>query len=350
MTALLRLQQNDHTLRTLYLGDDHDSFPPNADIAGYNSNFTAIGTAIGSNTKLKELVMDTRFLEFWGEDGEESDTFFNGIRTNTSINEFRYVGNAADDYIEEREGLLHKICQTYQDNHVHLTHLRIEETDLRNLEDVVIDTIRSCTNLIDISLYECGLSFQQIIAIAQELPRRQLKSLRLDTNRPSLYGNLDAPVEQLNQNVAEVYCNLVCDTSNGIDSIYSSHHTIEELMFSHYNGKYEIRPRLRSLLDINSIAHKYHVAKLKVILFSSNIDMSVLFEVGGGEDGERTIKALPYVVDTFFDSALEAIRTNSKLSHRNDYIETVDKRKLSAIYQFTKAMPTLFEGIKTLGD
>jgi len=349
MTALLRVQQNDHTLRRLYLGLDDDQLPD--DIAGYNQhqNFTAIGTAIGGNTKIKQLVMDTRLLNFWGEDGEESDVFFNGLRTNTSINDFRYVGSAADDHIEEREGLLHKICQTYQDNHVHLTHLCIEETDLQNLEDVIVDTIGSCTNLIDISLCECGLSIQQIIAIAQDLPRRQLQSLRLDTNFPSLHGVLNPPVEQLNQNVADVYCNLVCDTSNGIDSIYSSHHTIEELMFSHSNGMYEIGSRLQSLLDINSIANKYHVAKLKVILFSSNIDMSVLFEVGGGEDGERTIKALPYVVDTF-DSALEAIRTNSKLSHRNDYTETVDKRKLSAIYQFTKAMPTLFEGIKTLGD
>ena len=338
MSALLRVQQNDNTLRTLYLGLDEDEFCPTDDIAG-------------GNTKLKQLVMDTRLLNFWGEDPEESDVFFNGLRTNTSIDDFRYVGNAADsEYIEERdEGLLHKICQTYQDNHVHLTHLCIEDTDLRNLEDVVADTLRSCTNLIDISICECGLSIQQIIAIAQALPLRQLKSLRLDTNRPSLHGAVNPPVEQLNQNVAEVYCNLVCDTSNGIDSIYSSHHTIEEMRFSHSNGKYEIGPRLRSLLDINSIADKYHVAKLKVILFSSNIDMSVLFEVGGGEDGERTIKALPHVVDTF-DSASEAIRTNSKLSHRNEYIETVDKRKLSAIYQFTKAMPTLFEGIKTLGD
>ena len=82
--------------------------------------------------------------------------------------------------------------------------------------------------------------------------------------------------------------------------------------------------------------------------------MSVLFEVGGGGDGERTLKALPYVVDTF-DSALEAVHSNSLFNKygnenaRDNTYKSVDRRKLSAIYQFARSMPLLFEGIQTLG-
>ena len=60
------------------------------------------------------------------------------------------------------------------------------------------------------------------------------------------------------------------------------------------------------------------------------MDMAPLFELDAKE-GEQNIKALPYVVDWFG-------RDMGALEVKYNLVE----RKLSAIYQFAKAMPLLF--------
>ena len=63
--------------------------------------------------------------------------------------------------------------------------------------------------------------------------------------------------------------------------------------------------------------------------------MEPLFEWNMEEEGERDLKALPYVV-ACFERADEAV--GNELRGRG-YIH---KKKLSAMYQFAKAMPLLF--------
>jgi len=361
---LLRVQQNDSALKELYLGDQVGApFDDGGDTAAYNHDFAAIGTAIGNNTNLERLIIDTRVgedgsgLDFFGDE-EEADVFF--LRNNSSISNLRIVSD--NDYIHDRDRVVHKVLLAYQDNHTHLINLCIEDINLSNISDLLLETVQCCTNLEGIEIHEinntfpadyiatiatlrcfmnlkqithCGRVFspEQLIAIAESLKGHPtLEILRL-----SVYME-----NQLNQNAKDAFSKLLCDKSS-IRNIYSSNHTIREI-----KGVQGIK-QFSFLLCLNEDTNKSRVAKTKIILFTSQIDMSILFEVGAREDGERTIKALPYVVKSF-DSALEAIRTNSKFSHRNEDIETVDKRKLSAIYQFTKAMPTLLEGIKTLGD
>ena len=67
--------------------------------------------------------------------------------------------------------------------------------------------------------------------------------------------------------------------------------------------------------------------------------MEPLFEwdVGGDGNGERNLKALPYVIG-WFGQAKEAV-ADVEESYK------LDERKLSAIHQFSLAMPLLFEGI-----
>ena len=63
--------------------------------------------------------------------------------------------------------------------------------------------------------------------------------------------------------------------------------------------------------------------------------MEQLFEWNMEGDGERDLKALPYVV-AWFDKAGEAVADDEEES------VVVDVRKLSAIYQFAQEMPLLF--------
>ena len=91
------------------------------------------------------------------------------------------------------------------------------------------------------------------------------------------------------------------------------------------------------LLKLNKNPNKSHVI-MKKILRSHPIDTS-LFELGL-EEGERNLKALPYVID-WFDRAKVAVE-EEYLGNDISYPYDVDRRKLSAIYQFAQAMPSLF--------
>ena len=79
---------------------------------------------------------------------------------------------------------------------------------------------------------------------------------------------------------------------------------------------------------------------------------------GTDEGGEQTLKALPFVID-WFERAEEAVAEkdnsdsddDSSISDDDgDEKERLDvgKRTLSAIFQFAKAMPLLFEPISRL--
>ena len=54
-------------------------------------------------------------------------------------------------------------------------------------------------------------------------------------------------------------------------------------------------------------------------------------------EGEQTLKALPHVINWFGRAKVVAAADDE------DY--NIERRKLSAIFQFTKAMPLLREGV-----
>ena len=64
------------------------------------------------------------------------------------------------------------------------------------------------------------------------------------------------------------------------------------------------------------------------------VDMEPLLELDS-EDDERKPKALPYVID-WFD------RRGRESQTRNEEVDSINARKLSAIYQFARAMPLEF--------
>ena len=66
--------------------------------------------------------------------------------------------------------------------------------------------------------------------------------------------------------------------------------------------------------------------------------MTQLFEWGSGD--ERNIMSLPYVI-AWFERAREAA-ISSIIDRDDDYNYQVEERRLTAIYEFTLAMPILF--------
>jgi len=98
------------------------------------------------------------------------------------------------------------------------------------------------------------------------------------------------------------------------------------------------------------------VAINKILKYHPNIDMEPLFEWDA--DDEQTLKALPFVIG-WFERVEEAVAEkdnsdsddDSSISDDDgDEKERIDvwKRMLSAIFQFAKAMPLLFEPISRM--
>ena len=96
---------------------------------------------------------------------------------------------------------------------------------------------------------------------------------------------------------------------------------------------------LRFLLLVNAIPNKRHVAIKKILKYHPNINMEPLYN--WDVDGERTLKSLPYVI-AWFDKAREAVDERLEDEDEDEYNYQVDEKKLSAVYQFTRAMPLQF--------
>ena len=80
-----------------------------------------------------------------------------------------------------------------------------------------------------------------------------------------------------------------------------------------------------------------HIAMRKILKYHPSIDMEPFFEWNMEGEGERDLKALPYVI-AWFERAREADADDEGWEESYN----IGERKLSAIYQFAKAMPLLF--------
>ena len=127
-----------------------------------------------------------------------------------------------------------------------------------------------------------------------------------------------------------VLSRLLANTSS-ISSTYSSNHTLEKLKMDSRDHHIE------TLMRINRSSNdKSHVAMRKILKYHPNMNMVPLFEWNMEGDGERDLKALPYVI-AWFERAVEAIADDEE---RKNY--KIRERKLTAVYQFAKAMPLMF--------
>ena len=395
--TLHEVKTNIASMTRLWLGDDIAGAQPAVDDGVFNSSdsrdYTKLGNYIGGNTNLQQLKVSLRVG--WGRISSYYSSnsmtalegLYDGLKRNSSISELiLHCGNTnLVEYGRGHEVL--KILKTYQVNSSHLTILCIDRANLERISScyVIADTLRSCTNLRKFTLGNCSLSDEQLLpmieaiggnhkieelclyghrigdssyeAIATTLledPNTNLRILNLSNNvvRENDNGAVaiinglarNTKLEELSfagdwghnnyfdESVVDAICRLVCDTSS-VNNTYLSNHTLKSIYL--VPDSIEGLNKLQSLAstDVNEDPNKSHEAIRKILKHHPNIDMEPLFE-WDAEDGERNLKALPYVIG-WFNRARAVPRKNVSTS-------VVDTRKLSAIYEFAKAMPVLF--------
>ena len=362
-----------------------------------HNDFYRLGVAVGENTHLIELEIDVSNII--QSDTSTFQTLFDGLKHNSSICNLHIKGSSRNHLCDV--GI--EILRAYQVNSNQLTHLSVTyflSLQQNGGDGVLADTLRCCTNLKSIDLYRCRITDEQLLPMVDAVrghrqlerwilslnsignvgyealvallgePNCSIQFLNLEandinlthegtinladglTNNTKLHTLIlgDNPIDrnaELNVDpsiVEDIFTQLVCDTSS-ISSTFSSNHTLSGLSLplvqvQQLTENVFKNTKLTSLLKLNKGVDKGHVAMKKILKYHPNINMEPLFEFVGTEDDERNLKALPYVID-WFDKAKVVI-----VEEVEEYY--IDERKISAIFEFTRAMPLLFEGIKSL--
>jgi len=381
--TLQRISQNDHTLTMLFI-DDHRNDRHNRGSTGiFNSrsrdDFSRLGKHIAKNEHLKRLRLHVNNIP--ALDDSNGD-FYNGLRQNSSIRDLLVWDGSLI------EGVLYELLKVYQDNN-RLTNIGVVgATNLRNGGvNIITATLQRSTYIEMIHLAACNIADEQLLPIIDAARGlRSLTELSLNNNRIGNVGCeilstlLDDPNSSLqtlqimsnnisnegavilakslanntrlkqlyiennitDHQVEDFFSKLLCNTSS-INSIHSSNHTFEKLTINDddegtRNGGLRSK-HLQSLLLVNEIPNKRHVAIKKILKYHPNINMEPLYD--WDIDGERTLKSLPYVI-AWFDKAREAVDERLEDENEDEYDYQVDEKKLSAVYQFTRAMPLQF--------
>jgi len=395
-----RIERNDDTLTELgicntgaNLSDDGRFFT-----SSNGDDYSRLGRSIQRNTNLRTLYVK---LDSIGLSITNSG-FFEGIKNNSSIRKFKLSGYS-DDTRSPIGDVGCELLKSFQENNSNLATLRIWACNIRNASERVIinTTLGSCTNLKTFNFNYNNMTGEELLPMVEAMRgNRSLEVLNLWSNRfgtvgctplatlladsncnvhtlslgdnqignegantlvNSLVSNnklkkLELGLSEFEQSqVEDAFTGVLCNTSN-INSIHSSNHTLEKLSLN-LDEEETMGIQLASLLKMNKGNNKKYVAIKKILQHHPNIDVDQLFEWGSGD--ERNLMALPYVID-WFDRAGEAVKhddesvssddssdysdsDDSSVSNNNDnYDYQVEERKLTAIYEFTLAMPVLF--------
>ena len=370
--TLLRVEQNDDTLKKLSIGSIDGGF-----------DFNRLGIAIATNNFITKLWVHLDDSLPRGITGTE---FYDGLKQNSSISNLLIECNVNSRDLN-RVG--RKILEAYQENSVNLTNISISNAaNLHNGGAVGITTaLECCTNLESINLFNCNITAEQILPMVDAMKGLQsLEQLFLNDNRigyrdalgvsigcealatllkaancnihtlelrnntitnegaitiaNSLANNTKLQKLDLSHNpivldsVWGKFSNALCNTSS-VNDTYSSNHTLQTLRLNYCDIS-------NSLLRLNKCTNKSHVAIKKIIKHHPDIDMEPLY--GWNKDGEWTLKSLPYVV-AWFERACAA--KAAEVDESRAFIralgrDRINRRTLSSIYKFAKAMPMLF--------
>ena len=384
---LLKVEGNDENFTALVLANNNLS---TEFISNDGNDYINLGQSIAKNTRVQKLrihlkTMDQQILQIKIHDTTGVDPMnkglLGGIKRNTSI--FKLYLDSGDINIDHGFGKDILQMYTQEKKKSQLISLSISNVTLKSgAEQIIASTFRSCTQLTNVRLSNSNITDEQLLPII-EAAREHLEQLILDKNRissvacnalatilenphyklryldlshnpignegmntivKSLIGNkrledLKLSHCQIDADAEDLFSKLICDTES-INSIRSSNHTLKRLILQR-NYPQETEQKLLDLLLIMNmnIGNRHDVGIRKILQYHPNIDMSALFELGG--DGERTLKSLPYVI-RFFMIARQGIGDGDDPVSVNE----LDKRKLTAIYQYTRAMSLRFVHIR----
>jgi len=345
--CLNRLERNDPTLDELEIDWDYSSDIEN------NNTLAAIGTAIGKNKHLSWLdVVIT-------ENGiANSNSLFDGLKRNSSIYNLvfcyrRQVGSA--DCKADCKAIATLLQDPNWYRYSRDIAIAFSDVGLDDCFEIAIKTNRLENNNIFNKLRDLDLRCERIGSVGCEIlaallrhSRYNLHTLNLkDAHMISNEGLITIANElanntklkkinftgnnQIDQSVIkDVFSTLLCNTTSVSDT-FTSNHTLESLIVNNRRVK-----QLESLLQLNKVKNKRYVAIEKIWMYHPNI-MRPLFRFDDSDEDEDNLKGLPYVIDWF-----KRARKGQPLSFIlfKDGVD-IEKRKLSAIYQFARAMPTL---------
>ena len=362
--TLRMIEQNDASLTRLFLSPTNHL---RQNFRCFNSSdardFSRLGAAIGANTHITTFGVN---LPVTAANGG----FYDGLKRNTSINRLDLInGNIVDG---------NDILKVYQEQNINLIDIRIGHCNLENGGDVIIaTTLKKCINLKCFAVALCNMTEEQFMPIVEALRGHpMMEVLILDGNRigdagcdalatllkdsscilrqlwlssnnigtegattiaNSLANNTKLKRLHLDENpidtsaVEDAFSRVLCNTSS-INHTHSSNHKLQVVIG--IGRQNESNNRLRDLLVMNAGTNKRDVVMKKILRYHPNIDMEPLFL--WDSEGEQTLKALPYVLG-WFEKAEQAVRVGEEAER----IYNVGAKKLSAIYQFAKAMPQL---------
>ena len=394
--VLRKIERNAKNLDELELGgrmvdpfsNSFSSISSNSINASFNSrkgsDFSTLGTLIATNTHITRLnVIEIAITAL---DASNRD-FYDGLKQNSSIDDL-FLHCRHDPLGEVAE----EVLKVYQQKN-NLYRLGIGVNLPNGGIHTVSATLQRCTNLNYIRLSHCNINDRTLLPIVEAIRGHgSLKKLCLTSNRIGNTGceALVTLLEDTNCNIEHLWLNdnridnittitnslanntklkmlylqtnpmpihledpfstSLCNTTS-INSIHSSNHTLENLRL--YPGLIpQLGPELQSLLKLNKIKNKRHVAIKKILKYHPNIDMEPYFADWISDD-EQTLKGLPYVV-AWFERANEIFPklknkkelANLGISQTNTEAKKesydIDPKKLSAIFQFTRAMPLSF--------
>jgi len=399
-TTLNRLELNDSTLTELWIGEtNHTEYQVN--IGGFNSNneddFSRLGTSISMNTHLTKLHID--FYAITALDMSIRG-FFNGLMQNTSIKNL-HLSCFGRGGVVLLEFVICEILRIYQEKN-NLNHLDISSPLQIGGRHILTLPLQRCTNLTHINLTHCNMTDEELIPISQAIRGHpSLKMLNLMGNRISMFGcaalarlleDTNCNIEHLGlidnnidnvgaitlanslmsntklktlrlinnpftrnqhiaQSVEDAFSTSLCDTSS-INATYTSNHIVQILLKAPPDTL-DLNPKLKILLGMNDLTNQVQVreslsfndldypnigrvAIRKIIKYHPNAlaDIEPFLADWIGDD-EQSLKGLPHVI-AWFHKAREAFANSSEEEGRD-----VERRMLSAIYQFAGALPTL---------
>lgn len=374
-----RVEQNDSTLTEIKIGGGVSSDAYTRYASSVGNEFDRLGTAIGKNSHLSDLHVSVAAPAL----DVSNQGFFEGLKRNSSICSLFLDGRIRNRRSPLVGGIIHEILNAYQENNNNLTRIRVKQAHLQNGgEQILSTTFGRCSNLIKIVLFDCNITDEQLLPMVDALiGHSTLKVLDFNRNRigsigcealatllstgsnlsaiglqsnnvndegvnilvNSLVGNTKLQQLILADNhidpslTRSVFSNLICNKSN-INSIFSSNHTLSQLKLPE-SFPQQMKEELETLVKMNANANKSKVAMMKIINNHPNIEVSELFT--WDKKGEQTLKSLPYML-AWFERAANTVATLKKKRARKSYQRKINRRELSAIYEYAKAMPLEF--------
>jgi len=367
--VILRIERNDPMLFELQIGDEFDMIlqTNNGETCvvapSEGIDFSRLGQALSGNTNIEIVRFDSTFTI----GNQNGSGFFECLKHNISILTLSIAGGDVSEtaYIE--------LLQAFKDRATSLMEISIVNCGLDEGKiSLITPTIQRCANLkelslprnnieeavltelipaitgldlatLDLSGNSIGRSACDILAYFLKDECCQLQKLGLSNNQIddtcisllaaaltknnklehlNLHDNEAITVNGLNDFVC-----VLCNTKT-INQTYNSNHTLSSIGYD--EDDIDDDDDLAYYLDLNRNSNKSRVAMKKIIFNHNHLKMDSFF--GWDSKGDRSLKALPFVVN-WFDRAEEVDKEDECY---------LPEMKLDAIYQFAQAMPLLF--------